>query len=49
MNQRSPSPLTRMPNSTPFLAIAVTMLLADTPCAASVIALQAVMEMFRKK
>jgi hypothetical protein len=38
-----------MPKSTPFLAIAVTMLLPATPCAASSMLLHAAMEMFRKK
>ena len=48
VNQRSPRPLTRMPNSTPLRAIAVTMLLG-TPCAASSIALHAAIERLRKK
>jgi hypothetical protein len=35
--------------ATPLRAMAVTMLLAATPCAASSIALHAAIEMFRKK
>jgi hypothetical protein len=38
-----------MPNSTPLRAIAVTMLLPATPCAASSIALQAAIDRLRKK
>ena len=43
VNQRSPSPLTRMPNSVPLRAIVVTSVLPSTPWAASAIALQAAM------
>ena len=49
MNHRSPSPLTRMPNSVPLRAIAVTRLLQGTPWAASSAALHAAMPTFRKK
>src|SRR3990172_3258837 len=38
-----------MPNSTPLRAMTVTRLLPATPCAASSIALQAAIEMLRKK
>ena len=40
-NQRSPSPLTRMPKSVPLRAITVTIVLPSIPWAASVMALQA--------
>ena len=49
MNQRSPVPLTWTPKSTPLRAIAVTMLLAGMPRAASSITLQAAIEILRKK
>ena len=38
MNQRSPSPLTRMPKSVPLRAMAVTRVLPGIPWAASAIA-----------
>ena len=40
-NHRSPSPLTRIPNSVPLRAIVVTSVLAGIPCAASIVALHA--------
>jgi hypothetical protein len=49
VNHREAAPLTRTPNSTPLRAIAVTMLDSGTPRAASVIALQAAIEILRKK
>src|SRR5205807_2523995 len=40
-NHRSPSPLTRIPNSVQLRAIVVTSVLARIPCAASIVALHA--------
>ncbi len=43
----SPNPLTRIPKSVPLRAMVVTIVLPSTPCAASVIALQAAMTGFK--
>ena len=45
--QRSPKPLTRMPKSVPLRAIVVTIVLKGISCAASAMALQAAIEIFR--
>ena len=48
VNQRRPHPATRIPNSVPFRAMAVTMVEPGTSPAASVAALAAAMARLRK-
>jgi hypothetical protein len=49
VNQRSPQPLTRNPNSVPFRAIVVTIDDPSTPAAASAVAFPHAMLKFKKK